>query len=230
MNVLTIIPARGGSKGVPGKNLRSVGGKPLIAWSILAAQASRYAADYFVSTEDVEIAAVAREWGAEVMVRPAELAGDRTPMADVVRHAVQVREVGRERPYDHVLLLQPTAPMRQADDIDGALETLIQSNADSVVSVYRVEDAHPARMYLIKDGVLEPFCTEPSGALRQDLPAVYHRNGAIYACTRRLIVEVGRLWGGRLLPFIMPKLRSINIDDMQDLMIADWLMSRKERV
>lgn len=230
MNVLSIIPARGGSKGVPRKNLRLVGGKPLIAWSVLAAKASRYAAHCYVSTEDAEIAEVARAWGAEVMARPAELAGDRTPMAEVIRHAVQVGEANRDRPYDYVLLLQPTAPMRQAGDIDGALEILIQSNADSVVSVYRVEDAHPARMYLIQEGVLEPFCTEPPGALRQDLPAVYHRNGAIYACTRRLIVEEGRLLGGRLLPYIMPKSRSVNIDDLQDLIIADCLMSRTDGV
>ena len=227
--VLTIIPARGGSKGVPRKNIRLVGGKPLIAWSIEAAKASPMVGDLFVSTDDDEIADVAREWGAVALPRPDELAGDRTPMIDVVKHALHECEKRRGNPYDYFLLLQPTAPMRNAQDVDGALLTLVESGADSVVSVYSVDDAHPARMYLIKNDLLEPFCQEPSGSLRQDLPKVYHRNGAIYACTRRLIAEEGRLWGGRIAPYIMPKERSINIDDMQDLAIADYLMSRMEQ-
>lgn len=224
MNLLTIIPARGGSKGVPRKNVRLVGGKPLIAWSIEVAKSSSLVGYFCVSTDDDEIAKVAREYGAEVLPRPVEIAGDRTPMIEVIRHALKECEQQQKTKYDYFLLLQPTAPMRKKEDVEGALTMLAKSGADSVISVYQVEDAHPSRMYLVKDGHLEPFCQEPLGALRQDLTKVYHRNGAIYACTRRLIEDEGCLWGGRMVPYIMPKNRSANIDDMQDLAIADFLM------
>ncbi|MBV5331743.1 acylneuraminate cytidylyltransferase family protein, partial [bacterium] len=193
---MAIIPARGGSKGVPRKNLQLVGGKPLIAWTILAAQQSALVQDYWVSTDDAEIAAVARDWGAAVFGRPAAIAGDRSPMIEVIAHALETAESVKGRPYATVLLLQPTAPLRLAEDIDGALSALEKSAADSVISVYRVEDAHPARMYRLENELLVPLHPEPPGSLRQDLPAVYHRNGAIYAATRRLIVEGRRLWGG----------------------------------
>jgi len=228
METLTIIPARGGSKGVPRKNVRLVGGKPLIAWSIEAARQSNLVGDFHVSTDDEEIAAVAREWGASVLPRPADLAGDRTPMIEVIEHALHECESRRDKPYDSFLLLQPTAPMRLPEDIDGALTALADSGADSVISVYQVEDAHPARMYLIESNTLRPFCDEPPGSLRQDLPDVYHRNGAIYACTRKFLVAQRRLWGGRIAPYVMPKDRSANIDDPQDLAIADFLLSQPQ--
>lgn len=228
MNILTLIPARGGSKGVPKKNVRSVGGKPLIAWSIEAARNSEFVDFFCVSTDDVEIASTAREYGAEVLHRPTNLADDRTPMVEVIQHALQVCEERKGHTFDYLLLLQPTAPLRSAQDIDEALRTLMETGADSVISVYQVEDAHPARMYLIEEGCLRPFYQEPPGSLRQDLPKIYHRNGAIYACKTRLVRDEGKLWGGIIAPYIMPKDRSINIDDMQDLAIANFLMSRTE--
>lgn len=230
MKVLTVIPARGGSKGVPRKNVRSVGGKPLIAWTIEAARESKVLDTFCVSTDDPEIAEVARVWGAEVLQRPPEIAGDRTPMIEVVRHALSTYEAKQGARFDYFLLLQPTAPMRQGDDIDQALTMLVDTDADSIVSVYPVEDAHPARMYLIEEGELQPFYQEPPGSLRQDLPKVYHRNGAIYAAKRRLITEAGRLWGGRMVPYVMPKERSVNIDDLQDLAIADFLLGQPSRI
>jgi len=223
--VLTIIPARGGSKGVSRKNVRTVGGKPLIAWTILAAKASRLGRTCYVSTEDDEISTVAQRWGTDVISRPHYLADDSTPMIDVIRHALDVCEARAGSAFDYIMLLQPTAPMRKSEDIDAAADILQQSAADSVISVYRVEDAHPARMYRIIDGLLEPFSNEHTVSLRQDLPVLFHRNGAIYICKRRLITEESRLWGGRIYPYIMPKSRSVNIDDEQDLMLADYLLS-----
>jgi len=224
MKILTIIPARGGSKGVPRKNLREVGGQPLIVWSIRAAKASKAVGELYVSTDDDEIAAVARECGVNVLRRPDALSGDRTPMIEVVRHALLECEERLGVAYDYFLLLQPTAPMRTAQDIDAAIGVLIESAADSVVSVYQVEDAHPARMFIIENDGLLPFCEEPAGSLRQDLPKVYLRNGAIYGCKRGLIKNEGILWGGKVSPYVMTKDRSANIDDMQDLLIADYLM------
>lgn len=226
MNILTVIPARGGSKGVPRKNVRPVGGKPLIAWSIEAAAKSKMVDFFCVSTDDDEIADTAREYGAEVLYRPSDIAGDRTPMVEVVQHALQICEERRGCTYDYLLLLQPTAPLRTAEDIDEALKNLLEAGADSVISMYQVEDAHPARMYLVEDGYLVPFYQEPPGSLRQDLPKVFHRNGAIYACKTALIKKEGKLWGGKMVPYIMPKERSANIDDLQDLVIADFLLSR----
>lgn len=219
-----MIPARGGSKGVSRKNVRDVAGKPLIAWTIEAALRSCVRDSFFVSTDDEEIAQVSRSCGASVQMRPAELAGDRTPMIDVIRYVFLQNEAVQKKQFDHFLLLQPTAPMRLARDIDAALKLLRDEGADSVVSVYAVEDVHPARMYTIEQQQLKPLWPEPKGSLRQDLPDVYHRNGAIYACTREFLMSEKRLWGGRMVPHVMPKERSANIDDEMDLRIADLLM------
>ncbi len=229
MNILSMIPARGGSKGVPRKNVRRVAGKPLIAWTIEAAQSSCVSDSFFVSTDDTEITQVAREWGAAVKPRPSELAGDKTPMVDVIRHVFLENEKEAGRQFDYFLLLQPTAPMRTGEDIDQALKILQESGADSVVSVYQVEDAHPSRMYHQVGGWLEPFYQEPPGSLRQDLSAVYHRNGAVYACKRELLLDRGELWGGRIAPYIMPLSRSANIDAPIDLEWADFLLSRDRK-
>jgi CMP-N-acetylneuraminic acid synthetase len=221
---LGIIPARGGSKGVLRKNIRLVGGRPLMAYAIEAAQNSRYLTDYLVSTDDNEIAAVARQEGARVLMRPPELAADDTPMIPVVKHALAQGD------YEFVVILQPTAPLRTADDIDAALQILFETGADSVVSVYQVDDHHPARMYRLIDGQLIPYDTEPTARLRQALPPVYHRNGAVYACQTRLVWEQETLLGPDLRPYIMPRARSVNIDDELDLAFADLLLSRRQQV
>ena len=226
--ILGVIPARGGSKGVPRKNVRNVGGKPLIAWSIEAARGASALSRCVVSTDDDEIASVAREYGAEVLPRPADFAGDRTPMIEVIRHALDALDRDTGTAFTHVMIIQPTAPMRTASDIDLAARKAMDVNADSVVSVYRVDDAHPSRMYHLRDDVLESFYDEPTGSLRQDLRDVYHRNGAIYLCTRQFMEEQGKLFGGRMVPYVMPKSRSANIDDMTDLKIADFLLSSRE--
>ncbi len=226
MRTLAIIPARGGSKGVPRKNIRLVGGKPLIAWSILAARACPLVTDCFVSTEDAEIAAVSREWGARVLSRPDDLAGDVAAMDGVVRHALAEAETRGACEYDIFLLLQPTAPMRTGDDISEALGLFGNPETASVVSVYKVEDHHPQRMYLRDaQGMLVPLLGEATTVRRQDLPAVYHRNGAIYACRAHLARQTGRLLHDPLAPYVMPSGRSVNIDNEQDILLADILLS-----
>lgn len=229
MKVLSIIPARGGSKGIPRKNVRLVGGKPLIEWTFFEAIRSNYCEHLFVSTDDDEIASVAKLQGVDVVMRPAEFARDKSPMIEAVAHMLDTVERSINDRFDYILLLQPTAPLRIAEDINGGMQTLIESNADSVISVYRVEDVHPSRMYTIEDGRLLTFAPEPEGSLRQDLPNVYHRNGAIYACTRSFFKESGKLWGGGMVPYIMPKDRSANIDAPIDLEIADFLLRRRKK-
>ena len=223
---LGIIPARGGSKGVPRKNIRMVAGLPLIAYSIQAAQKSANLTHIVVSTEDDEIAEVARSFGAQVLARPAELAGDKTPMLPVVRDVFSTLEAQLAIQFMYGVVLQPTAPLRSFADIDQAVAILQQSGADSVVSVYRVFDHHPARMYRLEHERLVALENEPVGRLRQDLPAVYHRNGAVYAFRRGLIDETDSLIGPDTRAYVMPEEHSVNIDNEIDLLLADLLLQR----
>lgn len=228
MNILGVIPARGGSKSVPRKNIIDLHGKPLIAYTIEAAQQSQRLTHYVVSSEDPEIIAVAKEYGAPVpFVRPAELASDTAPSLPVIQHAVMEMERLESLQFDHIVLLQPTTPMRLAQDIDVALEKLVATDADSVVSVVDVGAYHPARMRkIINDQLVELPIREPREmARRQDLEPVYIRNGAIYATRRTIVMEKNSMIGEISRPFVMPESRSINIDSKLDLLLAQILMS-----
>lgn len=224
MRVLGIIPARGGSKGVPRKNLRPVAGVPLVVHAVRSAAGARRLDRWVVSTDDADIAAVARAHGAEVLERPAKLAEDDTPMAAVALHALDEARA-RWGPMDAVAVLQPTSPQRTPADIDAALELLASSGASSVVSVYHVEDLHPARMYRLGEGgLLLPLDARYEGLPRQALPPVYHRNGVVYACRADHLRRTGGLIGPDARAYVMPRERSLNIDDEFDLRLADLLM------
>lgn len=229
LRVLGIIPARGGSKGVARKNIREVAGEPLIAYTIRAAQASARLSYFVTSTEDEEIARVARRHGSPVLMRPGELAADDVTWLPVVKHALHMLEPEHGR-FDAVTILQPPTPLRTAQDIDAAIDLLIESRADSVISVYQVEDNHPMRMYRLADGRLVAYEAEPPDRRRQKLPAVYHRNGAIYVSRRALIEELGVVRGGHMRPYIMPRERSLNINDEMDLIVASCLLRYQQRV
>jgi len=203
-----------------------VAGRPLIAYTIEATKDSKLLTYFVTSTDDAEIASIAERLGSPVLIRPSRLAADDTPMVLVVDHALRVLEPDMGR-FDYVVVLQPTTPLRTGGDIDAALILLIESGADSVVSVYEVGDHHPARMYRLIEGRLVPYEQEPTDRLRQRLPPVYHRNGAIYAC-RRALIEDGTLIGPDTRPYIMPRERSINIDDELDLAFADFLFRRQQ--
>lgn len=222
MRVLGIIPARGGSKGVPRKNVRPLGGKPLICHSIDAARSAKSVTQFLVSTDDPEIASVSRAAGAEVLDRPASLAQDSTPMPDVIHHVIDERGKG----FDILLLLQPTCPQRTTEDIESALALFSDAEVQSVMSVYQVEDHHPGRMYRSENGRLAPLFPEWIAARRQDLPPIFHRNGAIYACRVGHFQRTGFLWDERPAPYIMPRSRSLNIDDPFDFEIAEFIYSR----
>ena len=220
---LGIIPARGGSKGVYRKNIRLVCGQPLIAYTIKAAKESLLLTDFVTTTDDPEIEQVAKSFDSPIILRPPELAADKTPMIPVVRHVLETLP----EKYDNLVLLQPTSPLRNSQDIDAALRQLNESGADSIVSVYQVEDHHPSRMYRLDNDVLIPYETESERRLRQELPSVYHRNGAIYACRTSLVLERNTLLGNHLRPYIMPRDRSVNIDDELDLAFAEFLLLRR---
>ena len=223
-NILGVIPARGGSKGVKKKNIRMVGGKPLISYTIESLRQCSMVDNFITSTDSDEIASVAESYGCRVVKRPPELAKDETPTVPVIAHALSVLE--RETSFDYVAVLQPTTPLRSAEDIDLSLQNLIQSGVDSTVTVYKVEDHHPARMYRLVQNRLIPFAEEPVDRQRHSLSEVYHRNGAVYACKRTLINR-GVLYEDDILPYVMPKERSVNIDDELDLAFTDFLFKSK---
>lgn len=233
LRILAIIPARGGSKGVPHKNIRPVAGKPLIAYTIEAALAVRERLHrLIVSTDDEQIAEVARRLGAEVpFLRPAELSGDRVPMVPVLQHAVGEIEAQDGVRLDWVLLLQPTAPLRAPEDIRAALDLAERGGCDSVISVVQVFAVHPILMKRIENDRLLPFCIEEKeGTRRQDYqPPAYMRNGAIYLTRRDVLMERGSIWGEVIRPYLMPEERSLSIDSELDLKLADLLLREQNR-
>jgi CMP-N,N'-diacetyllegionaminic acid synthase len=230
MRVLGIIPARGGSKGVPRKNIRDLAGKPLLAWTIEAAKGSRLSR-VILSTDDQEIADVGRKYGADVpFIRPLEHATDSARAIPMLQHAVKALEDQGDR-YDAVMMLQPTSPMRLPRDIDGALEKLGKDpEATSVISVVPVGEFHPARMkYLDGDLLVDPpFCEAYENQPRQELTPMYIRSGSIYLVRRRILMETGSLKGTRCLAQVMPKHRSVNIDSPFDFEQAEWLLAKPD--
>lgn len=221
-SVLAIIPARGGSKGVPRKNIRDLAGKPLIAWTIEAARKSAYIDRTVISSDDQEIIAVAKNWGCEApFVRPADLARDDTPGIDPVLHAL------KELPgYDYVVLLQPTSPLRTEEDIDGCIARCEEKLASACVSV--TEPAHhPQWMFTLSDAdVLLPISAQ-RGVRRQDLPDVYALNGAVYVARTAWLVETRNFLGEGAYGYVMPSSRSIDIDTEQDIAFAACLLQQK---
>lgn len=228
MNVLGIIPARGGSKGVPRKNLRLVAGQPLISYAIQAAQASKKLANFITTTDSHEIAHVASEYGSPVLLRPPELAADKTPMTPVVIHALEYAEKRNSCQYDAIVLLQPTSPIREGKDIDAVIDLLFsEANVEGVISVCPMDDMHPARMYsLDADCRMRPLWTEWETAQRQALPEIYYRNGSIYAVKRQVLLEQKTLMPSCKKAYVMSRERMANIDDERDLIFTEVLIQK----
>lgn len=228
--ILGIITARGGSKGIPGKNIRLLAGKPLLAHSILVGKQSKHLDRFILSSDDAEIIEVGKSYGVEVpFVRPAELATDTAKSLPVLQHAVAFCEKQEGRKYDFIALFEPTAPMRVAEDVDRCIEIAVDNNADSVLGLVEIGDAHPVRAKKIIDGKIEPFgIPEPEqGMRRQDQEKAYFRNGSVYILKRDNVMERDNLWGGVSLPYIMPPERSVNIDEEADFVLAEyWLKKR----
>jgi CMP-N,N'-diacetyllegionaminic acid synthase len=225
--ILGVVPARGGSKGVPRKNVRLLGGQPLVLHTLDTARASDSLDELVVSTEDDAIAAIVRSAGVKVVDRPMELARDTTPSAPVISHALRTVEEELSVRFEAVMTLQPTAPFRAVEDIERSVELLRTNDCDSVVSVVRVLDKHPARVKRITEGVLRDFCVPGDEAKRrQDLEPAYVPNGAVYL-TRRDAVNRGTLRGDTQYALIMPPERSVNIDEELDFLLAEAVVKRR---
>lgn len=228
-NFLAIIPARGGSKRLPRKNVLDLAGKPLIAWTIEAALQSQYLHKVVVSSDDAEIAQVAQQYGADVpFMRPEPLARDESSSIDVLKHTLMELENRGER-YRYLVLLQPTSPLRTAAHIDAAIETLLAKQADAVVSVCELD--HPVEWSntLPEDLSLDGFFPAQYRGLRsQDLPKRYRINGAIYITDiARFQQENALLYDGNAFAYIMDKRDSIDVDDETDFLMAKVLMEQR---
>jgi len=229
--ILAVIPARGGSKRIPKKNIRTFAGLPLIAWTIKAAQeCGDLLYEILVSTEDDEIAATAARFGAIVpFMRPRRLSTDKAKSLPVVQHATRFVEQRDGVKFDWILLLQPTSPLRTAADIRSAIKIALKGGCDSVISVAEAA-LHPIFAKKInRKGLIEPFVIEePEGLRRQDVsPPAYMRNGAIYLSKRETVMVNNTIYGNRIKPYLMPTMRSIDIDTPEDWTLAEILMTRE---
>lgn len=227
MRVVGLVPARGGSKGIPRKNARLLAGRPLLAYTADAAAQARGLSRVILSTEDPEIAELGRSCGLEVpFVRPAELARDDTPMLSVVEHALRWLEEHGER-FDAVCLLQPTHPLRRPEDIDACVALLETKAGDAVITIDDVPlEFNPHFVYFRSEvGELYVATGEAErSARRQDLPPAFRREGSVYVTRRDVVMQQGSLYGRRLLGVHVDRTRSVNLDTEEDWSRAEAMV------
>lgn len=230
-SVIAIVPARGGSRSVPRKNIKLMAGKPMIAYTLEAAGACPSIGRVIVSTDDDEIAAVACQWGAEVpFLRPPELAGDNVTDLPVFQHALGWLEEHERRVPDIVVHLRPTAPLRRAEDIETGIRHLIETGADSVRSVCRASQ-HPYKTWRFDNGWLQPYIygdmaiAEAYNLPRQQLPPAYIQNGSVDVAWRRTIMGMNSMTGSRIAGFEMDEIHSVNVDNPIDFLLAELILS-----
>ena len=229
--MLAIIPARGGSRGLPGKNIRLLGGIPLICHSIKAALKSNLIDRVIVSTDDNEIASIAKDCGADVpFMRPANLASDTSMVMDVYLHVVDFIAKQNSKSIQSFVALLPTVPLRAPEDIDKAIEIFNDKNAHSVISV--VEASVPLSWYrhITKEGMLENYSPEFDAVKnRQELKKSYIPNGAIYVFHTEILRSKRQYYTEKTYPYIMPRERSADIDDLLDFQWVEYLLNKKNK-
>ena len=227
MKILTIIPARSGSKGLPGKNIKNLQGKPLVAWSIEQGLSSKHINEVIVSTDCAEIADIAKQFGARVpFLRPDYLATDTATTADVLIHMIKELESMGEV-YDYILLLEPTSPLRSGKDIDQAIEMLANTNnAKSIVGISKVESQHPSFcVSLSKEGFLESK-NDFKVLRRQEIEDLFYYEGSIYFSEIATYIEKKNFYHEKTLGLEMPKWKAFEIDDEVDFIIVEALLKK----
>lgn len=229
--ILAVIPARGGSKGVPRKNIKLLGGKPLIYYILSAALKSKMLNHVAVSSEDEEILSVAKKYGKKsnkliLVKRPKHLAKDSTLAQPVLKHAVDEIEKEKRREFDYIIMLQVTTPFVTSSDIDNAVKKIIKTKADSVVSVYQINDTHPVKIKKIINDRLYQYTPSLRETVfrRQDLPLAYKRNGGIYISRRDVVMKQNLIWGRICRPYIMSPERSVDINNHVDFYLAEVML------
>ena len=231
MKILGVTLARGGSKGVVGKHTRLMCGKPLLAWTVEAALKSKYLTEYFVSSDDKDVLRPLYKTPVHTIDRPARLAQDNTPTLPALQHAVEYAEFLLDEYFHYIIEIRATSPLKTTQDIDGCIERLIETGADSVIGVTALEDHRPARAkWLDERGYIHDFIPENRSGRRQDLtPKAYVRNGTVYALKRESVMgEHGKLFGHDFsVGYEMPNDRSVNIDSELDWKLAELLMQER---
>ena len=235
MKILAIIPARGGSKGVPKKNIKLLAGKPLIYYTFREAKKSQYISRIIISTDCSEAIEIAKQYGVEVpFVRPKELSGDNVQDFPVCEHAIKTLSEQDGFVPDMIVWLRPTSPLRKVKHIDEAIEMLMSTPAGDSVRSLCLAPKHPLKMWKVVSDRLTPFVPtevtgikEPYNYPRQELPPAYVQNGAIDVVRAKTIIEKRSISGDVILPYIMEAVYSINIDTELDLLFAELLMKEK---
>lgn len=229
-NVIAIIPARGGSKGIPYKNIKNLLGKPLIAWTIEVAKEVEEIDHIIVSTDDEKIAKVAKQYGVEVIRRPDELAQDYSLAVDVVKHIISHLQL-HDEPKTIIVYLEPTSPLREKEDIVQCLQLLADENNDyTTVATFKEADLNPYRAWKIENNNPQTFLRDANPWLpRQSLPKAYQLNGSVYTFFSRSITEQSQhFFTGKTGAVIAPKERSVDIDDEMDFLFAEMILSRRD--
>lgn len=234
MEILFVIPARGGSKGLPGKNIKPIAGKPLIAWSVEAATKAAEnigACDVIVSTDSETIAEVARAYGAAApFLRPAELASDTAASVDVMLHALEfMEEQGKE--YEYLAMIEPTSPQRDASDLENSYRKLkSHPDAESIVGVCKTENCHPLFLTKLNNGFLEPYENKTYKVYRrQEIDEVYFFEGSLYISKAASLRKRKSFYHEKTLGFEMPKWKSFEIDDLTDFLVVEQLLGAREK-
>ena len=233
--VLSLIPARYGSKGLPLKNIKPLAGIPLLAWPINAALGSNYIDRVVISTDSQEFADIAISYGAEApFLRPEHLASDKSSSMDFILHAIEFFENQGEL-FDYVVLLEPTSPLTESIDIDNAVNVLFSNRevADSILGVTLLETTHPAFTVSIEsDGLIKPFMSATFEDLprRQDLQPLYSLDGSLYISSTKALKERKSFCHDRTLPFITSKYKSFEVDDLIDFVCIEAMVERLEEI
>ena len=221
--ILSLIPARGGSKGIKNKNIISLAGKPLIAYSIEAAKSSKYIDSIVVTTDSEKIAEVSKQYGARVpFLRPKKLASDTSKTIDAVLHAIEILK-SMDEDYSVLVLLQPTQPLRTADDIDRAIELYYEKGESGLVSISPVDDSPLLIRSIDEDGQLINLLSQSSTCRRQEMPDYYKVNGCIYINKIEELDE-NTSFNDNKVPLVMSKEHSVDIDEISDLWMAEYYL------
>ncbi len=227
MNILSIIPARSGSKGLKNKNILKLNSKPLIAWSIEASLKSNYITKTIVSSDSEEILDIANKFGAEILLRDKTLSSDTSSSENVIIDVIEKIYQQQNITFDYIILLQPTSPLRTNIDIDSAFDIMFKNNSDSVISLVEI-DNKILKAFKIKEGYITPISDNKKHPFipRQQLPTTYMPNGAIYIIKTSSFIENKELITNKTIPYIMPQERSIDIDNQEDLEFCENLIAK----
>ena len=232
-SILAIIPARGGSKGLQGKNIIDLCGKPLIAWSIETALNSDFLDEIVVSTDDQKIAKIARDYGGNVpFIRPKNLAQDETPSSDVIEHCINYYQNDVGKKFDYIVLLEPTSPLREVSDINLAIKKLIDSDGTALVGICKSEAQHPVFSSKVnKKGYL---CSFNSGEFkplrRQELDTIFFFEGTIYISDTNKFLREKTFYHNETIGYEVPKWKSLEVDDMDDWVMIEAIMKYKNYI